>query len=205
MQCMPNSAHANRTWPPPPPVVAVTVNVSGTVTEASEEETTIDPVYVPTARVPGLAETVSVAGVVPLVGFNVSHDPPLVVDGAAVKLTAVVLLTARLCEAGGDPPCVKPKARLAGVTVIVAALVTVSVTVTVTEPIEDDMATAPMYVPTAIDPGATETVTVPGVVPLAGLAESQELPLVTATVNPTADPVLLRTERLCEEGRVPLF
>jgi hypothetical protein len=140
---------------------------------------------------------------VPLAGFTVSHDPPLVVDAVAVKLTGLVALTARFCEAGGDPPCWKPKARLPGVTVIVAELVTVSVTVTVTEPIEDDTATAPVCVPTPNDPGCTETVTVPGVVPLAGLAESQELPLVTLTVNPTADPVLLRTETLCEEGVVP--
>ena len=124
--------------------MAVTVNVTGTVTEPSDEETTIDPRYVPTARVPGLAETVSVAGVVPLVGFTVSHDPPLAVDGVAVKLTAVVLLTARPCEAGGDPPCVKPKARLPGVTIIEAELVMVSVTVTVTEPMEDETATAPV-------------------------------------------------------------
>ena len=118
--------------------------MTGTVTEPSEDETTTEPAYVPTARVPGLAETVSVAGVVPLVGLTESHDPPLVVLAVAVKLTGDVLLTARFWEAGRDPPCWKPNARLPGVTVIVAELVTVSVTVTVTEPIEDDNATAPV-------------------------------------------------------------
>jgi hypothetical protein len=116
-----------------------------------------------------------------------------------------VLLTDRFCVAGGEPPWENPKARLPGVTVIVAALVTDRVTVTVTEPVEDDRATAPVYDPTANDPGLTETVTVPGVVPLAGLAESQELPLVTLVVNFMADPVLLLTERLCDEGTVPPF
>ena len=44
--------------------------------------------------------------------------------------------------------------------------------------------------------------TVPGVVPLDGLAESQDPPLVTLTEYPTA-PTLLWTERLCGDGRVP--
>jgi hypothetical protein len=148
---MPSSLQANRTYPLA--VDEVTANVTGTVTEPSEDETATEPVYVPMPRVPGLAVTVKVAGVVLLVGFTVSQDPPLLVLAVAVKLTGVVLLTARLWEAGGDPPCWKPNARLEGVTVIVAAVVTESVTDTVTEPIDDVIATVPWYVAGASDPG----------------------------------------------------
>jgi hypothetical protein len=88
-----------------------------------------------------------------LVGLTLSHAPPLVVVGVAVKLTAVVLLTERLCDAGDVPPCWKPKARALGVTVILAAVVTVNVTGTVREPAEDETAIEPEYVPAANVPG----------------------------------------------------
>ena len=45
--------------------------------------------------------------------------------------------------------------------------------------------------------------TLAGVVPLGGFTASQVLPLITLVVNGTAEPVLLRTETLCEEGKVP--
>lgn len=44
--------------------------------------------------------------------------------------------------------------------------------------------------------------TLAGVVPLAGLAVSHAPPLDLLTVNPTAEPVLVRTERVCEEDVV---
>lgn len=91
-----------------------------------------------------MAETPRVAGVVPLVGLTASHAPPLLVVALAVKLVGVVLLTERLCEEGGDPPCWKPKAKVLGVTIMVAAAVMVSVTGTVTVPREDEMAIEPL-------------------------------------------------------------
>ena len=62
------------------------------------------------------------------------------------------------------------------------ARVTVRVTGTVTEPREDERTTEPLCVPTDNCPGLTRTVTVAGVVPLDGVAESQ-LPPVTLTVK----------------------
>jgi hypothetical protein len=135
--------------------------------------------------------------------LTVSHVPPLVVLAVAVKLTPVVVLpTDRLCEAGGVPPVWNPKARVLGVTVIVGAVVTMIVTDTVTEPMEEDTAIEPMCVPADNPLGLTETVTLAGVMPVAGLAESQD-PLVTLVENPTFGPVLGRTEKLCEEGVGP--
>lgn len=143
----------------------------------------------------------------PLVGMTVSHASPLVVAAVAVKLTVdpVLLLTETFCEAGSVPPCWKPKARVLGVTTNVAVEVMVRVTDTFAVPMEDEKVRAPEYVPVASVPGLTETVTLAGVVPAVGLAESQDPPLLvlTVVVNPTADPVVLRTVTLWEEGGVP--
>ena len=127
----------------------------------------------------------------PLVGLTLSHAPPLVVLAVALKLTAVVLLTDKPFEAGGVPPVWKPKARVLGVTVIVGAVVTMIVTDTVAEPMEDDTAIEPLCDPAPNPLGLTETVTLSGVVPVPGLAESQDPALATLVVNATCDPVLV--------------
>jgi hypothetical protein len=158
--------------------------------------------YVPTARIPGFTETVRVDGVTPL-PLPMSHDPPLLVVATAVKLTpGVVLLTERLCEAGSEPPCWNPKASVLGATVIVGAAVTFRVTVTVAEPIEDVRVTELLCIPTVSPLGFTDTVTMAGVVPLAGLAESQP-PLLAVVEKATAEPVLLCTEKVWGLGTVP--
>jgi hypothetical protein len=73
------------------------VKVTGTVTDPIEEAIVTEPLYVPTPKLPGLAETETEAGVTLLGGLAVSHDPPLVVAVVTVKLMAVpvVLLTER--------------------------------------------------------------------------------------------------------------
>jgi hypothetical protein len=63
--------------------------VTGIVAEPELEDTCTEPVYVPTARLPGLAETLMVPGVVPLVRLTESHDAP---ETASVKLSALPLL-----------------------------------------------------------------------------------------------------------------
>jgi len=65
---------------------AVTVKVTGTVFgefEAPEELIETVPLYVPAAKLPGLTETVTLPGVVPL-PVAVSQLPPLVVDAETV-------------------------------------------------------------------------------------------------------------------------
>src|SRR5207244_410873 len=81
-----------------------------------------NPVYWPTARLPALAETCTVPGVVPLGGVAVSHVPPVVAVAATVKLIAPgVPDTVTVCAAGAGPPAACVKVRLAGAAEIVPA------------------------------------------------------------------------------------
>lgn len=143
-----------------------------------------------------MADTLSEAGVVPLVGLTVSHDPPLLVEADAVKLIPDPPPTERAWE-DGDPPCWRPNAKELGVTVIPEVLsVTVKVTGMVSEPREVVKTTEPLCVPADNRCGLTETVMVAEVVPLVGLAESQLPPLPMLTVKRTPDSPVLRTESL---------
>jgi hypothetical protein len=70
---------------------------------------------------------------------------------------------------------------LAGLTVMLgsAGAVTVNVTGTEIGPLEavaDEINTDPLYVPAARAAGLTETLTLPGVAPLAGVADNHEPP-----------------------------
>jgi hypothetical protein len=69
--------------------------------------------------------TLTVAGVVPLVGETDSHDPP---DGTAVNVALGESEMVRLCAAGELPPTVAEKDNELGLTEIDWAVLTVSVT-----------------------------------------------------------------------------
>jgi hypothetical protein len=108
------------------PGAAVTVNVTGTLsglllTPAAVKVTV--PLYVPAARPVGLAVTLSVFGVVLVVGVTVSQVPPLVTATEAVYDTAepLLMLSARLCGGAAVPPAVALNVRLAAVTERVGA------------------------------------------------------------------------------------
>jgi hypothetical protein len=124
-----------------------------------------------------LEDTVRVAGVVPVLGETLSHDPPLTL---AVKVAFGLALTARLCEAGDTPPAVALNDNVPGLTLSVDAGFTVNVTgivavwplpATVTEPVK-----VPADSPETLD----ETVSVAGVVPVAGETLSHDPPLTLA-------------------------
>src|SRR2546421_11553759 len=72
------------------------------------------PVYWPTARLPALAETDTVPGVVPLAG-GAGSQVPLGVAAPTVKLMAPgVPDTVTVCAAGAGPPAACVEGRLPG-------------------------------------------------------------------------------------------
>src|SRR5947207_15889819 len=72
------------------------------------------PVYWPTARLPALAETDIVPGVVPLAGVAVSQVPIPVVAPTVKLMAPGVPDTVTVCAAGAGPPAACVKVRLAG-------------------------------------------------------------------------------------------
>ena len=177
--------------------------MTGTFIEPALEETAIEAVYVPAAKLPGLAETVIELGVVPLVRLRDNQEAP---DAESVKLIVLLVLleTDSACEDGEVPPVWYPKATEVGLTTSLAVVdvdVTVSLTGTLTEPTREDIATEAVYVPADKLPGLTETAIEAGVVPLVVRTESQDAPDDLATVKLTFR--LLVTDRLCECGSVP--
>src|SRR6266568_4655373 len=102
-------------------------------------------------------------------------------------MAAPLLVVATLCATGAAPPDTAVNDRVAGATVRLgkAAAVTVNVTATVRGLLAAPVLateTVPVYVPAARVPGATETLMLPGVVPLAGVAASHAPPLAVVLV-----------------------
>lgn len=97
-----------------------------------------------------------------------------------------------------------------GTTVSIAVACTISVTGITTGckllPPDGVIVTDPLYVPVAKLFAKIDTVTVPGVVPLDGVADSHEPPDVvfTLVVNVTAGPLLTDTLNICDEGSDPM-
>lgn len=116
----------------------------------------------PAARGATLELTLTVAGVVPLDGETVSHDPP---EATAVNETFGVAETLRLCAPGELPPTVAENDNDEGVTEnVCAAEVTVSVTGTDEVPALLLILIVPLYVPAASCVARIETASVCGVV-----------------------------------------
>jgi len=88
---------------------ALTINCTGTaigLLEACAELMEIVPLYVPTGRLAGLAETDKVTCVVPPLGLTDSHAPPEVVEAAAEIVKGdPLLVTMTEAAEGKAPPC----------------------------------------------------------------------------------------------------
>jgi hypothetical protein len=98
-----------------------------------------------------------------------------------------VLLAAMFCAAGAAPPVEAANDRDAGLSwrLGCAEDVTVKVTATVCGLLEAPVlatVTLPVQVPAAKPVGLTDTLTVPGVLPLAGVADSHVAEVVVDTV-----------------------
>src|SRR5438477_12086425 len=122
-----------------------------------------------------LTETVRVAGVFPLVGDTESQGA--VAGTEAVKATADGAVSCTVCAGAAIvDPMTELKFRVAGETVRPTAAVTFNITGISSglpaAPVEVTV-TLPVYCPGASDPLLTETWTLAGVVPLAGVAVSQ--------------------------------
>lgn len=93
--------------------VELTVNVTGTVTVRPAPVMLTDPLYVPAPSGARFDVTLIVAGVVPVVGETVNHDPP---DTLAVNVVLGDAETLKLCVAGELPPTVAENDSEAGLT-----------------------------------------------------------------------------------------
>jgi hypothetical protein len=155
------------------------------------------PVKVPALSPVTLEDTVTVAGVVPVVGETESQDAPL---AAAVNVVLGVALSVKICEAGEAPPDVAENDSEAGLTVNVDAEFTVKVTGTVVVSPLPVIVIVPFSVPAANPATLDVTVTVAGVVPVAGETVSHGAPL-TLAVKVVLGAAL--TERLCAAGELP--
>lgn len=109
----------------------MTAKVTGTTTVLLAAEMVTDPVYVPAASGEMLDVTLIVAGVVPVVGETVSHEPP---EATAVKVAVDVAEMLSLCAPGELPPTVAEKDNEVGFTDKETTELTVKVTGTVEEP-----------------------------------------------------------------------
>jgi len=159
-------------------IAAETVKVTVTERERLLPVTVTVPLYVPAASPVTLAETDSVAGVVPVPGETVSQEPPLAL---AVNVVLGVALTETLWEAGEAPPAVAESDSEVGLTVsVLTAAETVKVTVTERERPLPVTVTVPLYVPAANPVTLAFTDSVAGVVPVPGETVSQEPPLALA-------------------------
>jgi hypothetical protein len=148
-----------------------------------DEKITV-PVYVPGTSAPIVAEICTVLGVWPEVGWTVSQLPPDCVAAATVQLMAddPVVPTFTVCDAT-LPPAVPVKVSVLGVTDNPGLPTTmVTNTTTVLEADDDTRTIAPVYVPSASDPGATLTARLPGVFPEVGETLSQLPPLLVERV-----------------------
>ena len=120
--------------------VGLTVAVEGLTTSSSigtemglpvapKEVMVTWPIYVPMGRFAPLAETETLAGVVPLVGVTESHVPPVGVsiEVVTLKLSADEPVTAMVCGPGWEPPT-----AWVNVSLVVGAEIVPDETVTVT-------------------------------------------------------------------------
>ena len=140
----------------------------------------------PADRGATLDVTPTVAGVVPLAGETVSHEPP---EATAVNDVFGVAEMLRLCAPGELPPTVAENESDVGFTNNVCVVeLTVSVTATDVFPELLLMVTVPLYVPAASCAGRTATVSVCGVVRLP-LGETD------SHVTPPLDPEALTENR----------
>ena len=99
-----------------------TTKDTGTVVVTPLATSAIEPVYVPAARVPWVADTVRVAFVLRPApdGDTLSHVVPALVPVAvAEKVVVAVAVTERACVAGALPLAVASKTREVGLTVSV--------------------------------------------------------------------------------------
>lgn len=175
----------------------VTLKVTGTVWVMPLATIVMAPVNVPAARPVILAETVRVAGAVPVAGETVSQVAPLTV---AVNVAAGVALSVKLCEAGDAPPSVAENESAAGLTVNVDEEFTVKVTGTVVVRPFPVTVMVPVKVPADSPVTLEDTVIVAGVVPVDGETVSQGAPLTLAEKMALG---LALTDRLCEPGDAP--
>lgn len=134
----------------------------GTATVRPPPEIVTDPLYVPAASGATLELTLTTAGVVPLEGETVSHDPP---EATAVNEAFGVAETLRLCAPGELPPTVAENDSDEGLTEnVCAAELTVRETGIDEVPALLPILIVPRYVPAGNCRVPTETVRVCGVI-----------------------------------------
>ena len=168
---------AERWRRPPVPPPELTLKVTGTTEVSPLALTVMVPLKVPAARPLTLEATVNVAGVVPVAGETVSHDPLLTL---AVNAVLGLAVSDSDCEAGETPPAVALNESKVGLTLSVDAGLTVNVTGTLTVcPLPVTVMVAvkvPADSPLTLD----DTVNVAGVVPVDGEMVSHDAPLTLA-------------------------
>jgi hypothetical protein len=165
--------------PPPPELVPDTVRETLTICalwEGSLGVRVIDPEYVPAVSPVGATLTLIDAGVAPDVGVAVSQMPwSRVVTVDVKEMGEPELDTFTVCGEGAAPPTVPVNVREAGITIkVTTGLATVILTGTASEtPPPELIVIEPVYGPTASWAAFTETVKLPGVVPVVGETVTQ--------------------------------
>ena len=147
----------------------------------------------------GLAETVTVAGVVFADKVAESQVPP---DNETATGLGALALTLAVWLAGAAPPTVAVKFMLDGLRVM-AGVEPVTVSVTgieygVLEAPLEPIEMLPWYVAAASPVVFTETFSEPGVVPSPGLTDSHGEPDATVGMNEIPEPPVMLTD--CEDG-----
>lgn len=141
--------------------------------------------------------TLIVAGVVPVVGETVSHDPP---EATAVKDAFGVAAMLRLCAPGELPPTIAENDNDVGLTEN-ACVVELTDRVTGIDelPVLLLMLTVPLYVPAVSCAGRTDTVRVCGVLrlPLGEMESHVTPPLDTEALTEIRIDLDAETEIVC--------